>query len=88
MLIVLSDLHFAESQSYNLGDKQFNHNLPSSVYKTYFKEIADLIRDDFVEHIDVVLAGDIFEINRSAYWFKDTLRPYVHNDAVEPNGRL
>ena len=88
MLIVLSDLHFAESKSYSLGDRQFNHNLPSSVYKTYFKEIVDLIRDDDVNHIDVVLAGDIFEINRSAYWFKDALRPYVHNKAVEPGGSL
>lgn len=88
MLIVLSDLHFAESNSYNLGDQQYNHNLPSSVYKTYFREIADLIREDPIERIDIVLAGDIFELNRSTFWFKDSLRPYVNNNAVEPGSPL
>jgi UDP-2,3-diacylglucosamine pyrophosphatase LpxH len=88
MLIVLSDLHFAESNSYNLGDQQYNHNLPSSVYKTYFREIADLIREDSIERIDIVLAGDIFELNRSTFWFKDSLRPYVNNNAVEPGSPL
>ena len=88
MLITLSDLHFAESGTYQLGDRQFNHNLPASVYKAYFREIADLIRDEFVERIDIVLAGDIFEINRSVMWFKDSLRPYVNNSEVEPGSAL
>lgn len=88
MLIVLSDLHFAESNSYNLGDKLYNHNLPSSVYKAYFREIADLIHEDFIDRIDIVLAGDIFELNRSTLWFKDSFRPYVNNNAVEPNSPL
>lgn len=88
MLIVLSDLHFSESISFQLGDRQYNHNLPSSVYEVYFREIANLIRNEAINRIDIVLAGDIFEINRSAFWFKDDLRPYVNNLTVESGGAL
>lgn len=82
MLIIISDLHLAESQSYQLGPMQFNHNLPALVYRAYFQEIADVIRGGDVKKIDLVLAGDIFELTRSELWLRDGLRPYIHNNEV------
>lgn len=83
MLIVMSDLHLAESESNRLGSLQYNHNLPAVVYRAYFKEIADLIREDRVGMIDLVLAGDTFETTRSALWLRDGLRPYIDNIEVD-----
>lgn len=88
MLIVMSDLHFTENQSYQLGKIKINHNLPPSVYKAYFSEIIDLVHDNNIKHIDLVLAGDIFEINRNSLWLKDELRPYIDCKDVEANGRF
>ncbi len=88
MLIVMSDLHFAENQSYQLGKIKVNHNLPPSVYKSYFSEIISLVQENNIKHIDLVLAGDIFEINRNSLWLKDELRPYIDCKDVEPNGRF
>lgn len=82
MLIVMSDLHFADSSSNSLDGYVFNHNLPAEVYTSFFKEIADFIRDSEIEKIDLVLAGDIFEITRSALWHTGHLRPYLHNDEI------
>jgi UDP-2,3-diacylglucosamine pyrophosphatase LpxH len=82
MLIVLSDLHFADTSPYSMGINRSNLNLPGRVYRTYFREIAELIKEGQVEHIDLVLAGDIFEITRSVMWHDDHLRPYVHNEEV------
>lgn len=83
MLIVLSDLHFADTSAYTMGIDRSNLNLPGRVYRTFFREIAELIKDGFVNHIDLVLAGDIFEITRSVMWHDDDLRPYMHNDEVK-----
>jgi UDP-2,3-diacylglucosamine pyrophosphatase LpxH len=82
MLIVLSDLHFADTSPYTMGINRSNLNLPGRVYRTFFREIAELIKEGQVEHIDLILAGDIFEITRSVMWHNDHLRPYVHNDEV------
>ena len=82
MLIVMSDLHFADSGSYNLNGRRYNHNLPSEVYSSFFNEISDFIGDCDVDSIDLVLAGDIFEITRSALWHDGQLRPYLHNDEI------
>ncbi len=88
MLIVLSDLHFADSSAYAMGIERSNLNLPGRVYHTFFKEIAELIKVGHVEKIDLVLAGDIFEITRSAMWHMDELRPYVHNEEVGENDAI
>jgi len=82
LLIILSDLHLADTSPYNLGINRSNLNLPGRVYRTFFREIAELIKDGDVKHIDLVLAGDIFEITRSVLWHQGDLRPYVHNDEV------
>lgn len=88
MLIVMSDLHFAENRSYQLGKIKVNHNLPPAVYKSYFSEIITLVQENHIKHIDLVLAGDIFKINRNSLWLKDELRPYIDCKDVEQNGRF
>lgn len=87
MIIVLSDLHFADTSAYTMGIDRSNLNLPGRVYRTFFREIAELIKDGYVKHIDLVLAGDIFEITRSVMWHDDDLRPYMHNDEVTADSR-
>lgn len=88
MIIVMSDLHFADNNSLTIGEHQFNHNLPPEVYRAFFNEILEFIRYDNIQDIDLVLAGDIFEITRSALWQKDHLRPYAHNDEVSEGSEI
>ena len=88
MLVVMSDLHFTETQSYHLGKIRVNHNLPPAVYQSFFSEIVDLVHANKVNHIDLVLAGDIFEINRNSLWLEDELRPYIDCKDVKANGRF
>ena len=88
MLVVMSDLHFTETQSYQLGKIKINHNLPPAVYKSFFSEIVDLVHDNNIKHLDLVLAGDIFEINRNSLWLEDELRPYIDCKDVKANGRF
>jgi len=88
VIIVMSDLHFADSSSLSIGERYFNHNLPPEVYRAFFNEILEFIRHDNIKEIDLVLAGDIFEITRSALWLKDNLRPYAHNDQVAEGNAL
>jgi UDP-2,3-diacylglucosamine pyrophosphatase LpxH len=88
LIIVMSDLHFADSSSLSIGERHYNHNLPPEVYRAFFNEIAEFIRHDNIKDIDLVLAGDIFEITRSALWLKDSLRPYAHNDQVTEGSAL
>ncbi len=78
----MSDLHLADTKSLNLNGRRYNHNLPSEVYISFFKEISEFIRDSAIKSIDLVLAGDIFEITRSALWQAGQLRPYLHNDEI------
>ena len=88
MIIVMSDLHFAYSSSLSIGEHYFNHNLPPEVYRAFFNEILEFIRNENIEDIDLVLAGDIFEVTRSPLWHKDHLRPYAHNDQVTEGSDL
>lgn len=84
MLLVMSDIHFAESHTNQLGYIAYNPNLPALVYLNYFLEIRGLITQNQVKKVDMVLAGDIFEITRSGLWLKDELRPYMRTSAIQP----
>jgi len=88
MLVVLSDLHFAESQSTQIGDLRFNRNLAPDTYQTYFSEINQIAVANQIDKIDLVLAGDILEISRSGLWLEGIERPYVRNDDIEPGSSL
>ena len=84
MLVVLSDLHFSEAQSTRIGDLIFNKNLPADIYESYLSEINLIAVSNQLQNVDLVLAGDIFELNRSALWFDGPERPYVNNAEVLP----
>jgi len=84
MIIVLSDLHFSEAQSSQIGERRFNQNLPVENFQGYFSEINQYAKANEVKNIDLVLAGDILEISRSLIWLKGESRPYIDNDDVEP----
>lgn len=87
MLIVLSDLHFSEAQSTQLGPHGFNRNLPPEAFLAYFSEINQFAAANQVEKVDIVLAGDILEISRSSIWLEGEERPYVNNEDVHPGSR-
>lgn len=88
MLVVLSDMHFSEAQSTRIGERRFNRNLPSGAFQAYFSEINQIAKANQVNKIDLVLAGDIFEISRSAIWLEGEHRPYINNDAVKPDSEV
>jgi hypothetical protein len=84
MLIVLSDLHFTETKSSQIGHFRFNRNLTAETYQAYFSEINKFALANKIQSVDLVLAGDILEISRSALWLEGSDRPYIDNDAVNP----
>jgi len=88
MLIVLSDLHFTETKSSQIGPHRFIRNLSPETYLAYFKEINKFAVVNNIQKVDLVLAGDILEISRSAIWLEHEDRPYIDNDAVEPGSEV
>jgi UDP-2,3-diacylglucosamine pyrophosphatase LpxH len=84
MIVVLSDLHFSESESTQIGNKRFNRNLSPELFKAYFAEINQFAKINGITKIHFVLAGDILEISRSALWLEGSYRPYVNNSDVLP----
>jgi len=84
MLIVLSDLHFSETKSSQIGPHRFSRNLRPENYRAYFAEVNQFALANGIKKVDLVLAGDILEISRSAIWLEGEDRPYIDNDAVQP----
>lgn len=82
MIIVLSDLHFSEAQSTQISGQRFNRNLPPETYQAYFSEINQFAVANQVQNVDLILAGDILEISRSAIWLSGDHRPYINNQNV------
>ncbi len=62
MLVVLSDLHFSEAQSTRIDSLTFNKNLDPEIYHSYLREINQIALTNQISQVDLVLAGDIFEI--------------------------
>jgi len=88
MVIVLSDLHFSETKSSQIGSKRFIKNLQSETYLAYFQEINKFAKANDIQKVELVLAGDILEISRSAIWLEHEDRPYIDNEAVEPGSEV
>ena len=84
MLIVLSDLHFSEAQSSQIGPHRFNRNLSPDIFLAYFSEVNQFAIANQIDRVDLVLAGDILEISRSSIWLYGDDRPYINNDDVQP----
>lgn len=93
MLVVLSDLHFEEEASYHIsGDGslppiQFKRNLPATPYRLLVQQLASEALRNEARKLELVLAGDIFDLHRSGLWFYDNehdVRPYVNNEQISP----
>ncbi len=92
MLVVISDLHFEEEKSRNIkGNGQHEsievpRNISFKAFSKIFMRLAEQADRDGAQEIDLVLAGDIFELHRTALWFQNNpqnVRPYVATDEVE-----
>jgi UDP-2,3-diacylglucosamine pyrophosphatase LpxH len=82
MLVVLSDLHFSEAQSNRIGTLTFNKNLPAEIYESYLLELNRIAVANQIKKLELVLAGDIFEISRSGIWLEGAHRPYRDNAEI------
>jgi UDP-2,3-diacylglucosamine pyrophosphatase LpxH len=92
MLVVISDLHFEEEASDNVsGDGtypaiKFSRNLPAHVFQSFVIHLANEARRNRAKRLDLVLAGDVFDIHRTSLWFRDNpsgVRPYLGNGDVD-----
>lgn len=86
MIAVISDLHFEEEASDIItGDgKQiiFRRNLDPKAYRSFISHMADEARRRQAQTFELVIAGDLFDFNRTTLWFRDELRPYVGLDKI------
>jgi UDP-2,3-diacylglucosamine pyrophosphatase LpxH len=88
MIVVLSDLHFSETESTKIGSQRYSRNLPADVFRAYFSEVNQIAVNNHINKVDLVLAGDIFEISRSGLWLEGDCRPYINNGDVEPGSKV
>jgi len=88
MIAVISDLHFEEEASDVItgNGKQiiFRRNLDPKAYRSFISHMADEARRRHAEGFELVIAGDLFDLNRTVLWFSDDLRPYLSLDNVSP----
>ncbi len=82
MIAVISDLHFEEeaSDAIPAGDGfdqlSFRRNLDPKAYRSFIAAMADELVRRRLRNFDLVIAGDLFDLNRTGLWFTDELRPY------------
>ena len=81
MLVVLSDLHLADGSA---GE----HNLKPQVYEDLLDQISDAhakVRQfNPNSHVEIVYAGNVFEMRRTHYWFESAEhKPWRHHGVVE-----
>ncbi|MFL6436813.1 MAG: metallophosphoesterase family protein [Terriglobales bacterium] len=86
MIAVISDLHFEEEASDVItgGDKQiiFRRNLDPKGYRSFISHMADEARRRQAQTFELVIAGDLFDFNRTTLWFRNDLRPYVRLEEI------
>jgi hypothetical protein len=82
MLAILSDLHFQDTQNDVIRDDagrilvDVDRNISAKAFKFIFDEFIDIANKVEAKELKIVLAGDVFDLNRSQTWFKDSVRPY------------
>ncbi len=89
MIAVISDLHFEEEASdvipgHSGNDLRFRRNLDAKVFASFVAHMADEVRRRRAREFHLVIAGDLFDLNRTTLWFSDRLRPYVANGELSP----
>jgi UDP-2,3-diacylglucosamine pyrophosphatase LpxH len=100
MIVVISDLHFEEEQSdfiENPSDPNkcvgFTRNVNARAFENLVRDVVGHAEENKAQCIDLVFAGDIFDINRTSLWFKEEkdkqkVRPYVSCADVRPDSAL
>lgn len=89
MISVISDLHFEEEASDTVPGTDghpalvLRRNLPGDVYRSFIARMAEESAHRRVKDFHLVLAGDLFDFNRTVLWFRDDLRPYVDLSKVD-----
>jgi len=80
MLVVISDLHLADGTA---GD----HNLKPQVYVDLLERIAEAHAKVRAinphSQVQIVYAGDIFDLRRTHFWFQGEHTPWRHFQVVE-----
>lgn len=94
MLVVISDLHFEEEAANQIpGDGThegvvFHRNLSARPYRVFIQRLARDAARNRARRLDLVLAGDIFDLHRTGLWFWENptgARPYVSTaDVASP----
>src|SRR5579859_7454187 len=87
MIAAISDLHFEEEASDVIkGDGReiiFRRNLDPKAYRSFISHMADEVRRRKAKTFELVIAGDLFDFNRTVLWFRDELRPYIDLGKVD-----
>lgn len=92
MLVVISDLHFEEEKSRSIeGDGSQEpiravRNIHPRAFTKILCRLDEQAQRDGAEKMDLVLAGDIFDLHRTALWFQNNpkeVRPYVSAATVD-----
>lgn len=85
MLVVISDLHFEEEASDVISvdgagpPVEYQRNIPSRAYRRLMASLAREAERNGAKRLDLVLAGDIFDLDRTSLWFEP-----VHGEEVRP----
>jgi UDP-2,3-diacylglucosamine pyrophosphatase LpxH len=85
MLAVISDLHFEEEKSDAVvcpgaDPISFQRNIKGLAYAQLAARLAGEARRNDASRLDLVLAGDVFDLHRTSMWFmppESVVRPYV-----------
>ncbi len=87
MLVIISDLHFEEEESNYVGPKggqnsiEFSRNLPKEAFQLVVARLAKDIDRCKADRLDLVFAGDIFDLHRTGLWFTDDESAVSGNEA-------
>ncbi len=90
MIVVISDLHFEEEASDVIPGNGthpnliFRRNLDAHAYRRFITQMAEEAARRRVKKFELVIAGDLFDLNRTALWLEDDLRPYMSLDEITP----
>lgn len=85
MLAVISDMHFEEERMDAISCPGaapivFQRNVRGKAYAQFIARLAAEARRNGARQLDLVLAGDVFDLHRTAMWFfppDSHVRPYV-----------
>ncbi|HVH89211.1 MAG TPA: metallophosphoesterase family protein [Terriglobales bacterium] len=88
MIAVISDLHLEEEATDIIaGDGRqiiFRRNLDPKAYRSFISHMADEVRRRKAKSFELVIAGDLFDFNRTTLWFRDDVRPYAALNETSP----